>query len=57
MYLVLQQIQHSVNSDKNESESLNLDRGLEIRTETKGFRVEVSGSRLRLDVSIVALRR
>ena len=33
MYAVLKQIQHSVHSDKNESESLDFSRGLGIGTE------------------------
>ena len=37
MYTVLKQIQHSVHSDKNESESFDRGRGLRIGTETWDF--------------------
>ena len=52
VYTLLKQIQHSVDSDKNEPESFDLGRGLRNGTETWGIRVEVSGSGLKFGVSI-----
>ena len=44
---MLKQMLHSVYSDKNESEFLDIGRGLGIGTKTEGFWAEVSGSGLR----------